>query len=240
MGTTESIIVVLVVIGLRLLLPLTIPYFPLVGVVACLILDAVDQTIFQQFPAIPLDGYQSYDKALDIYYLTITYLSTFRNWTNQPAFRINQFLFYYRLVGVAAFELTQTRALLLVFPNTFEYFFIFYELVRMRWDPAPHGQEDGDRRGGAHLGVHQAAAGVVDPHRPAGHDRLHQRGALRRGPRFLVGRGGRGGTAGAGGRRRCLCGAGGRTLVGRDAQGPPCRPRPADQGRSSAAGVARR
>ena len=135
MGATE-IAIIIVVIGLRLLLPLTIPYFPLVGVVACLVLDAVDQTIFQQFPAIPLDGYQSYDKALDIYYLTITYLSTFRNWTNQPAFRINQFLFYYRLVGVAAFELTQARALLLVFPNTFEYFFIFYELVRMRWDPA--------------------------------------------------------------------------------------------------------
>ena len=135
MGATE-IAIIIVVVGLRLLLPLTIPYFPLVGVVACLVLDAVDQTIFQQFPAIPLDGYQSYDKALDIYYLTITYLSTFRNWTNQPAFRINQFLFYYRLVGVAAFELTQTRALLLVFPNTFEYFFIFYELVRMRWDPA--------------------------------------------------------------------------------------------------------
>ena len=135
MGATE-IAVIIVVIGLRLLLPLTIPYFPIVGVVSCLLLDAVDQTIFQQFPAIPLDSYQSYDKALDIYYLTITYLSTFRNWTNQPAFRVNQALFYYRLVGVAAFELTQIRALLLVFPNTFEYFFIFYELVRMRWDPA--------------------------------------------------------------------------------------------------------
>jgi len=138
-GATEWAIVFLVV-GARLLLPLTIPYFPLVGIVACLILDAIDQTIFQQFPAIPLDGYQSYDKALDIFYLTVAYLSTFRNWDNDIAFRMVQFLFYYRLVGVVAFELTQVRALLFIFPNTFEYFFIFYEAVRLRWDTMRMGK----------------------------------------------------------------------------------------------------
>ena len=36
-------------------------------------------------------------------------------------------------MGVVAFELTQMRALLLVFPNTFEYFFIAYEAIRSRW-----------------------------------------------------------------------------------------------------------
>ena len=132
MGTTEWIVVGLVV-GARLLLPLAIPYYPLVGVIVCLVLDAIDQSIFQQFPAIPLEGYQSYDKALDIYYLSLTYLATLRNWTSQPGFRTSQFLWYYRLVGVVAFELTQVRALLLIFANTFEYFFIFYEAVRLRW-----------------------------------------------------------------------------------------------------------
>jgi hypothetical protein len=33
------------------------------------------------------------------------------------------------------FELLGWRALLLVFPNTFEYFFIVYESIRLRWDP---------------------------------------------------------------------------------------------------------
>ena len=33
------------------------------------------------------------------------------------------------------FELTHMRPLLLIFPNTFEYFFIFYEAVRLKWDP---------------------------------------------------------------------------------------------------------
>lgn len=119
----------------RILIPLTIPRYPLPGIIASLILDAVDQTIFQQFPSLNLEFYQGYDKALDIYYLTIAYISTLRNWKNHFAFQVSRFLFYWRLVGVALFELTQLRVLLLVFPNTFEYFFIFYEAYRLRWDP---------------------------------------------------------------------------------------------------------
>lgn len=119
----------------RFLIPLTIPRYPLPGVLASLLLDMVDQTIFQLFTNLPLEGYQSYDKALDIYYLSITYLSTLRNWTNLYAFKLDRFLFYYRLVGVAIFEFLQLRPLLLIFPNTFEYFFIFYETIRLKWDP---------------------------------------------------------------------------------------------------------
>ena len=59
-----------------------------------------------------------------------------RNWTSHPAFRIAQFLFYYRLVGVALFELTDERLMLLLFPNTFEYFFIAYEIARLRYQPS--------------------------------------------------------------------------------------------------------
>ena len=80
-----------------------------------------------------LDWYQGYDKALDIYYLAIAYLSTMQNWTNLYAFGMSRFLWYYRLVGVLLFEFTQIRAMLLLFPNTFEYFFIAYEAVRTRW-----------------------------------------------------------------------------------------------------------
>jgi hypothetical protein len=139
MGATEWTVVILVVGG-RLFLPFTIPSYPLVGAVACMILDSVDQSIFQQFPAIPLDGYQSYDKSLDIYYLAIIYMSTMRNWTNAYAFKMSWFLYYYRLVGVLAFELTQVRAILFIFPNTFEYFFDFCEAVRMRWNTARMGK----------------------------------------------------------------------------------------------------
>jgi hypothetical protein len=124
----------LVVAG-RLGLPLLIPRFPLPAILACLVLDGIDQTIYQTFTDLDLSGYQSYDKALDVYYLAIAYLSTLRNWTNRDAFRVGKFLFYYRLAGVVLFELLHWRALLLIFPNTFEYFFIVYEAIRSRWNP---------------------------------------------------------------------------------------------------------
>jgi hypothetical protein len=52
-----------------------------------------------------------------------------RNWTNRFAFDVSRFLLYYRFVGVVLFELSQMGVFLLIFPNTFEYFFDFYELV---------------------------------------------------------------------------------------------------------------
>ncbi len=134
---SDQMIVLAVIIG-RFLLPLAIPRYPLPAVVACMLLDAADYQIFNFFTDLPiesLEGYQGYDKALDIYYLGIAYISTLRNWTNPFAFKLDRFLFFYRLVGVALFELTQLRAVLLIFPNTFEYFFIAIEAFRMRQDP---------------------------------------------------------------------------------------------------------
>lgn len=128
-------LILLLVIGVRLGVPLLIPRFPLPSILVCLVVDAADQTIFQNNTDLSLDNYQGYDKALDIYYLTVAYLSTFRNWTDGFAQRVAAFLLFYRLVGVVAFELTDQRWLLLVFPNTFEYVFIAYEAVRTRWDP---------------------------------------------------------------------------------------------------------
>jgi hypothetical protein len=129
-------VLVIAVIAARLVVPLLIIRWPLPAIVACLLIDAADQTIFQVVvPDADLSGYQGYDKALDIYYLTIAYISTLRNWTSGFAVTIARFLIYYRLVGVVLFELSGIRELLFIFPNTFEYFFIFYEAVRLRWDP---------------------------------------------------------------------------------------------------------
>ena len=135
MDGTDTAIFTLVV-GTRLLVPLLIFRYPLPAILACLVIDGVDQSIFQTFTDLPLDNYQSYDKALDIYYQSLAYISTLRNWTNVAAVTIGQFLMFYRLIGVLIFELADNRYLLLVFPNTFEYYFIFYEAVRCLWDPA--------------------------------------------------------------------------------------------------------
>lgn len=118
-----------------MLSPLLIPRWPLPGILLSLVIDWVDGSIFRNFTNLPLAGYQAYDKALDIYYLAIAYLATLRNWTHLFAFKLGRFLFYYRLVGVLLFEFSGARALLLAFTNAFEYFYIFYEAVRVRWDP---------------------------------------------------------------------------------------------------------
>jgi uncharacterized membrane protein YgdD (TMEM256/DUF423 family) len=130
--------IVVAVVAARLLVPLLIPRFPLVILVA-LVLDAADNTVLDRFTQVDLSEsgpYQSWDKALDVYYLAIAYLSTMRNWTSDAAFRVCQFLFYYRLVGVVLFELLDSRAMLLIFPNSFEYFFIVYEVIRLRYEPS--------------------------------------------------------------------------------------------------------
>ncbi|KQS99316.1 hypothetical protein [Cellulomonas sp. Leaf395] len=126
--------VFVLVVTLRLVVPLFIPRFPLPAILAALVIDGIDQTVFATFTDLSLENYQSYDKALDIYYLTVAYLSVLRNWRNPFAVGVAAFLWYYRLVGVLLFELTGERWLLMVFPNTFEYFFIAIEVVRTRWD----------------------------------------------------------------------------------------------------------
>jgi len=136
MAADDRFVITAIVLA-RLALPLLIPRIPLI-ILAALVLDAADNSLLAHFSSIdlgPAGPYQSFDKALDTYYLAIAYLSTMRNWTSTPAFRIARFLFYYRLVGVVAFELLDSRAMLLVFPNTFEFFFIAYEGLRTRWDP---------------------------------------------------------------------------------------------------------
>lgn len=132
---TDAVFVL--VVALRLLIPLGIPKYPLPLILAALVVDGVDQTIFQAVGAHDvLANYQDYDKALDVYYLTIAYVSTLRNWLDPFAVGIARGLFYYRLAGTLAFELSGARPLLIVFPNTFEYFFIFYEAVRLFWNPS--------------------------------------------------------------------------------------------------------
>ncbi len=132
----SDLAIFLFVVGLRLIVPLFIPRYPLPAIIAALVIDAVDQTVFQRWTSIDTGGpYQSYDKALDVYYLAIAYLATMRNWNNLVAFEVSRFLIYYRLIGVAIYETVHWRPILFIFPNTFEYFFIFVEAVRMRWNP---------------------------------------------------------------------------------------------------------
>ncbi|MDF1605931.1 hypothetical protein [Nocardioides sp. YIM 152315] len=130
----SAALVAVAVVAVRALVPLAVFRWPLPALLASFVADALDQTVFQAFGDVPAD-YEAYDKAMDTYYLALAYLAALRNWTSVPAVRIAGFLFFYRLAGVVAYELAGRAILLLVFPNTFEYFFVAYEVVRLRWRP---------------------------------------------------------------------------------------------------------
>ncbi len=134
-AANSDTLIVVTILAVRFIVPLFIPRFPLPAILIALVVDAADQTILQQLTDLDLANYQNLDKALDIYYLAIAYVSVYRNWTNPFAVGIAQFLWYYRLVGVLLFEVFDQRWLLFVFPNTFEYFFIAYCVIQTRWDP---------------------------------------------------------------------------------------------------------
>lgn len=113
-----------IVVIVRLLSSFLILRFPLFGGVLAVILDYLDFAILR-FLGAPLEEYQILDKTLDIEYMTLeVFVALF--WTNQIARNTAVGLFFYRLAGVAIFALTQNPIMLVIFPNLFEFFFIFY------------------------------------------------------------------------------------------------------------------
>ena len=111
-----------IAIVLRLVLPPIFIYKnKFWGVVACAVLDALDVIIVSALGLGDFtDGnYHNVDKVLDLYYLSIAFLTVF-SWKNLLARRMAIGLFAWRLVGVIIFEISHIRPLLLVFPNLFE------------------------------------------------------------------------------------------------------------------------
>lgn len=70
-----------------------------------------------------LRNYQAWDKWLDQVYMLL-FLWVVWHWSG-PARRIGLVLFGWRLIGFAAFELSDSRAIFLFFPNVFEFWFLF-------------------------------------------------------------------------------------------------------------------
>lgn len=116
----------MIVIGLRLVVPLLILKRPLAGGVIAMVLDALDVVIVEWFgPGGMGEHYQSLDKILDLYYLGLEAWVA-RTWTERLPRMTALGLFFYRLVGVIVFELTEWRPALFIFPNLFEHWFLFY------------------------------------------------------------------------------------------------------------------
>lgn len=130
----DELVLGLVIAG-RLLVPLLILRYPLPGLLASIMVDG-DRALLSTYTDLSLVDYQLYDKAFDVYYLSLAYVSTLRNWSDQTAIAIARVLWLYRLVGVALFALTDDHRVLFVFAAAFEFFFVGYEAIRVRWSPS--------------------------------------------------------------------------------------------------------
>lgn len=123
-----------VLLALRLLGPLTIFRWPLAGGIAAMLLDMVDVIIVDALGTNALwdNSYTEIDKGLDTYYLAIEALVAWR-WTNAWARWPALLLFVDRFVGAVAYELTEVRALLFLFPNLFENWWLYCVIVSRFW-----------------------------------------------------------------------------------------------------------
>ena len=121
----------IIVTVFRLIIPISILRWPLGGVIASTIADALDVVVAGAIGLGEFADYTSADKLLDSYLLTFMAISAFR-WENRIARYTCLALFGYRMVGVALLLLTQQRWLLFVFPNVIEFFWL-YHVVTARW-----------------------------------------------------------------------------------------------------------
>src|SRR5687768_4624760 len=108
----------MVVILIRLIVPLTILRWPLLGSILSMIADNFDVVILDFFGLKDWGDYNQKDKFLDVYFALFQgYTLLF--WKDRLAKKTGIFLFWYRITGTLLFEITNVKLLLLVFPNLF-------------------------------------------------------------------------------------------------------------------------
>jgi hypothetical protein len=100
------------------------------GAVIAIAVDLSDLFIRDLVDLGGIPDYQSFDKWLDQVYM-VTFLVVALRWRGVPR-TVAVVLFAYRLVGFGVFELTEARWVLFVFPNVFEFWFLFVA-GSMRW-----------------------------------------------------------------------------------------------------------
>lgn len=113
---------VIVIAAIRIVGSLPVLRWPLLGGLLAILVDLGDLLLMGVLDLGGVADYQSLDKWLDQFTLALFLIVALR-WTH-PARTIAVALYAYRLVGFVLFELTGERALLLLFPNVFEFWFI--------------------------------------------------------------------------------------------------------------------
>lgn len=122
--TTEMWLIAVV----RLLGSLPVLRWPFYGALLALAIDQSDLFMMNILTLGGVSEYQVFDKYLDQAYM-LTFLAVALRWAG-PARTVSIALYGYRLAGVAAFEISGERELLMLFPNFFEYWVILIAGLR--------------------------------------------------------------------------------------------------------------
>ncbi len=130
---------VLVIGAVRILGSLPVLRWPLAGGILAVVVDLSDLLLRDVLDLGGIPDYQSFDKWVDQVYLG-AFLVVALRWAD-PERAISVGFYLFRLVGFVAFEITDERAVLLLFPNVFEPWFLCVAAVHrvrpgFRWRPA--------------------------------------------------------------------------------------------------------
>jgi hypothetical protein len=98
--------------------------WPFAGALLAIAVDLSDLLMMNLVRPGALGDYQRWDKALDAVYMVTFLVSALLHFARRER-AVAVGLFAYRLLGVAAFELSGWRPVLLAFPNVFELWFVF-------------------------------------------------------------------------------------------------------------------
>lgn len=112
--------------------------WPLAGAFIALFADLTDLFLREWLDLGGVKDYQRFDKWLDQAYM-LTFLAVALRWQALPRY-IAIALYAFRLAGFITFEITGDRAVLILFPNLFEYWFIFIAALKtFGWEEAGAG-----------------------------------------------------------------------------------------------------
>lgn len=125
----------LIVIGYRLLVPVSILFWPLGGFFASMLADASDAMVLERTGWGLFGGnrYQFWDKGLDLWFLAFALIATRMYWTSPLARKIALVLFVWRALGVIVHLFWPHDVVYVLAPNIFEFFFIVWTVIEMWW-----------------------------------------------------------------------------------------------------------
>ncbi|TMD30085.1 MAG: hypothetical protein E6I94_05305 [Chloroflexi bacterium] len=118
---------VLVIAAVRIAGSLPVLRWPFAGGILAVLVDLSDLLLRDTLDLGGIPDYQSFDKWLDQVYMA-AFLVVALRWP-RPEKTIAIALYGWRLVGFVAFEAFGDRGLLLLFPNVFEFWFLFVAAV---------------------------------------------------------------------------------------------------------------